>query len=608
MAKEKYRVETEDGSAYEIETEDAPQQQATPVSSQQGTSPQSRGYAQLADSATDYLHGLWSKVSPVAISGSINQALAHPIDAAVGILSQGDLANRAKESFEKGDYRTGIRQSMHAMIPLLGPSLEAASQKIEQGKVAEGLGETTGEALLAVGPKGLRNLRVPVTPRLQNLNPTEAAAIDFAQQRGIPVPAGAATGNPFVQGVQKVAAFTPGGSVVGGLMERGTTRGLQRVAGELANEAHPQRILPERAGAELSEALENRAAGLEAQADVNYGTFRASEANPHNARPVQQGIDPQGNPIVEDVPMPVDLRGIKRQIQPIYNHMTQWMQPALRNSSAGYQAMRSILEGPDHVPASVAEAGLGGLKELSREGTGRNAGLARHIVPELQTAIDTTVGQIDPQALRGLREGRARTAESFTTRGVLDDLRVEPVETFNRVTYRQDAGIDRLRRIAREVPGELPKIGRAYLEKLFEKATAEGGFSKAQGLQGEWRNLGPETKRLMFQNPALIENLDNFFLAAKKIAENPNPSGSALVGLGVGGTVATLTNPATLVGTTLGTAALMRLLYSPMGVRALTRGLTLPLGNRAAAAAAFGNIMRIAGEDVKRKQELQPAQ
>ena len=80
-------------------------------------------------------------------------------------------------------------------------------------------------------------------------------------------------------------------------------------------------------------------------------------------------------------------------------------------------------------------------------------------------------------------------------------------------------------------PRRLPQVGRAFLEELLQKATAEGGFERAAGLQADWQRLGPETKRLLFRDPAHIKDLDNFFLLAKKMGENPNPSGSGFTAL-----------------------------------------------------------------------------
>jgi len=598
MPKETYRVETEDGSVYEIETEDTqPQQAAAAPGKHDG----------LVDSAMTSLGSWWDKVNPATQILGLRDATLHPVDTAKSVLdAQGNLAMQAKESFEKGDYRKGIRQSLHYLIPVLGPEWERASQKFDENKTAEGIGETLGIGTNIVAPAAIAKIRgVPVLPKLQNLNPAEQAAIEFAQQRGIPVPAGAATGNKFVKGAQALASATPGGSVVGGIMERGSARNLQRVAGELADQTHPQVMVPESAGADIRGALEARVTAAKAQAKAGYALRDAAEADPRNIQTVQQGVDPQGNPIMEAVPLPVDMTGLKAQVAPIFRQMSTdpYWTVTRQQGSTGYKAVETIINGPDYVSPSQAEKLLSAVKTIAREGEGQAQGLGKYIVPKLEAAVDTAVGQAvgHPQALAGLKSGRNLSKQYFTTQEVLDDLHAEPVKAFRQLVQRQDAGIDQLRGIAKETPGELPKLGRAWLEDLFEKATAEGGFGRNQKLSGEWNNLGAKTKELLFPNPMLRGDLDKLFLAQKKITENVNPSGSAVYGLGSGAVLERVTDVPTLLKTTIGTAAFMRLLYSPLGLKLLTRGLQIPLGNRAAISTAVAELAKIAVDD-KRNQ------
>ena len=82
--------------------------------------------------------------------------------------------------------------------------------------------------------------------------------------------------------------------------------------------------------------------------------------------------------------------------------------------------------------------------------------------------------------------------------------------------------------MAKVAPDELPKIGRAFLDNLMGQATAEGGFGHAKKLYADWQRVGPDTKRLLFKDPALVRDLDSFFLLAKRLSDTPNPSGTAL--------------------------------------------------------------------------------
>ncbi|HXJ76576.1 MAG TPA: hypothetical protein VNM37_27210, partial [Candidatus Dormibacteraeota bacterium] len=257
------------------------------------------------------------------------------------------------------------------------------------------------------------------------------------------------------------------------------------------------------------------------------------------------------------------------------------------------------LNGPDYVQASVAEDGLGGMKALAREGEGRNAGIAKLIVKQLQDQVDKAVGAAnDARALQALKDGRSLTADAYGVKGILKQLRDEPVQTFGQMTYAKDAGIERLRQVAQEAPDEMPKVGRAWLEDLFTKAQAQGGFTGADGMYAKWQALGPETKKIIFQNdPGLVSDLDKFFLGAKKLAENPNPSGSAVLAVAAGSGNLLVNHPATGIPLAIGAGALSKMMHTRAGVQLLTRGLRMPLSAPARALTA-GQILKMAGSDV----------
>jgi hypothetical protein len=573
-----------------------------PTAVSTATTPQSQPQRSWLDSAVDFGKGLWSNLAQsgqalVNTAEGAYNTVAHPIDTLQGKAgitkgmadvgaAQDAVRLKAEDAFKRGDYAEGVRHALGYVIPLVGPQIDASGDKAQKGKVAEALGEATGTGLQLAAPEALKGVSVPLTPKLTNPNPTEAGALDYLQDKGVPVPAGARTGNPFVKNAQAAADVTPVGAVVAQRAAARTTDALRTEAGNLADRAHPTPVVPEQAGAGARNALGHAAAQRGQEAQTSYGTFRQIE---------------------KGQPMPVDISDIKDELAPIYQDMQKWMQPALRNASAGFQAAKSILEGPDVIPASQAEAGLGGLKALARESGGRNAGIAKFVVPKLQDEIDSTVASVDPHALVELRAGRTAAAAQYGTQAILDDMRQEPVQAFNQLTYAKDAGIDYLRKVQAEAPGEMKKIGRAWLENAFEKAQQEGGFGHASKLYSDWENLGPETKRILF-NPLLVTDLDKFFLGAKKLAENPNPSGTAILGISAGSLLA-FTHPTTGVPLMLGAGAISKMLHSPAGVRALSNGVKISLKGPARTAAA-AQLLRVAGKDAvpadDTQQEKQP--
>ena len=80
------------------------------------------------------------------------------------------------------------------------------------------------------------------------------------------------------------------------------------------------------------------------------------------------------------------------------------------------------------------------------------------------------------------------------------------------------------------------------------------------------------------------------------VAENPNPSGTAVVAQLIPGGMLMVHNPVLGTGYLLGGYAAAKLLFSPRGVSLLTGGLR-PAASVGAAGMAAAQIMRIAGDD-----------
>jgi hypothetical protein len=261
-------------------------------------------------------------------------------------------------------------------------------------------------------------------------------------------------------------------------------------------------------------------------------------------------------------------------------------------------------------PISQAQAfadafgGDAGAMAGSRPNTSRSAG-STAVAGTERPATEVDAPRTEPagaDAVDALQRGRMATSAKYDAAGILKQLRDEPRQVFDQAVWAKDAGIDRLREVARLAPEEMPKVGRAYLEELLETATAEGDFGKGKTIHNQWQKLGPQTKALLFRSPELIKDLDHFFLVAKRIGESPNPSGSALVGSLATGGVYMVMQPATGIPMAIGAAGLSKLMHSPAGVRALTTGLQIPVGKGAAASIAATNILRLAGDSARPAQ------
>ena len=603
---------------------------------------------------------------PQDTRGRIAAAVAGPAGplisdiAAAHAATAGRALERAMEAVRQlrtGNYREALGASSEAAgyglataLPGVGPAAAAVGEKIGEGieksdphKAAEGAGEAF---MMTVAPAVASLVkRVPVVPRFgRNLNAQESAAVNFGLREGIPVDAATATGNKAIAGIQQTVEYSPLGAGVAQRARLQQTEALRATSERLANRAYAQPIVKEQAGAAVQKNLNRQIEGLKAIEDAAYSRFRQLEGQhlqtvqvgiqlPGDAmatldnlsqslagRPFKKlttaeqngvidtarrlGLDIEPKPVMQEMAMPVDMRPIKDALRPEFERQTMWIEPAKTYASPGYKAMKSIIEGPDYLPASIAEEGLSGLKRMAREaksGALRNVnqGVAAHAVKMLQDAIDTTVGAASQEALKALRMGRAKHAAKMSIDEVLSELRTEPVQLVQQLSYAKDAGIELLRRVQKIAPGEMAKVGRAILEDLFGKSAAEGGWNRAASVWSEWERIGPETKKILYPDPKLRQDLDNFFLLAKRMAERPNPSGSAVVGSLNFGLGYMLRNPVAGTAYMISGPALAKALYSPRTIRLLTEGLQMPLGNRAAAGMLAAQIERAIGDELQ---------
>jgi hypothetical protein len=298
--------------------------------------------------------------------------------------------------------------------------------------------------------------------------------------------------------------------------------------------------------------------------------------------------------------LPVDLRMAKAALRPIYERMKRQLPFTQQQASPALKALENIVEGPDYAPVSVVDTDLGALKSLARgaelpELRDVSQGIAAGAVAQLDAAVRAAAAKGGPAAVKALTEGRRATTAKYAAAAVFDKLRQEPVQAFRQATYAKDSGIAYLRELAKLAPAEVPKLGRAYLDDLLQTATAEGGFTRASRVAADWQKLGPQTKTLLFGNR--VADLDRFFLLAKRLAESPNPSGTALTLHGTGSLFGTFLHPTTGIPYALTTGAVAKLLNSTRGVQLLTQGLRLPAQARVGRAAWVASIVRALGED-----------
>jgi hypothetical protein len=565
-----------------------------------------------------------------------------------GILdAQADQLHKAREAWGKGNHLDAVRYAMGYVIPMLGPAVNAAGDDMQQGRYAEGVGKTVGLGLqLATPAKMQQKGGINVRPVLKSqLNPAEAAAIAFADENGIPVDLAMRTGNKAVGNVKTIVQNTIPGAAVSKKAHGAQSAALAGKGGQMADAVHPFPVSPQQAGEGVRGGLEAEVLRHNTEAASNYDTLRQFEADPANARqvPVSTGRTPQGEadlnafsvelagrpfaklqpheqsavlrtakaagvdvaerPILEEVALPVDLRTAKAELAPVVQRLQRGMPIAQQRASTGMKALTNILEAPDFLPTSVADSDLGAIKAAARgadlpELRTLSQGLAANAVQKMEDAVADGVGAAGPEASAARNAGRAATAAKYDTAAVLRQLREEPVQAFQQLTYAGDSGIQFLKDVYKQTPNEMPKVGRSYLQGLLETAAQSGEFRGGKQLLNEWQKLGPETKKVLFRNPMMIQDMDNFFRLAEMQSRNPNPSGTAhvlsMTGHAGSATGLLLTNPAGAAAVALAPYVVAKMLYSPKAARALMNGMRVPLANKPAASMAFTNIMAIA--------------
>jgi hypothetical protein len=257
----------------------------------------------------------------------------------------------------------------------------------------------------------------------------------------------------------------------------------------------------------------------------------------------------------EEMGLPVDLTGAKQALRPLYDQMTRQLPITQQQANPGLKALSNILDGPDTAPLSQVDRDLSAIKSLARS----QGGLAKMAVAKLSVAVDQAAANGGPTVTAALREGRQATIGKHATLALLDQLRDEPVKVFKQLTAPQDSAIHLLRQIKEAAPGETQTIARGYLEDALSTAMERGRFDHADKLYADWQRLGTETKKILFPQPGQTQALDHFFLLAKRLQENPNPSGTAHTL-----TVLNFSGQPVMYG-------LSKLLYTRAGVNALTR-------------------------------------
>lgn len=486
---------------------------------------------------------------PARMKAALTGVVTAPFSAAADLVS-GD-ARRAG----------GGLVDLATMIPSAGPAFRAAK----------------------AGARGVGNLtrRVVESQVKSRLTPAEADAVVWARGKGIEIDPATATGSKPLRSLQSFTEKTLGGSGQAKDFSMRQAGQVEQAGRDLTSRVGRHADTPLSSVEAATGKLDRRINAQARVADEAYGQFRAGAT----------GVD-------------VDISASKASLRPLYVDLLRQSElaPLHGGKASSLVALDRLMNGPDVVPLPTVESVLGDLKSMSRTADPgvrlrtSGQGVAARAVQTLQEQVDAAAQQVNPGTWEALQRGRSATRGKYATASVRKTLKGEPAAVFQRLVAGKDTGLNRLRDLKAQAPREVTRIGRAYLEDLMDKATADGGFKRTDALWADWQRMGPETKALLYgHEPGLIKALDNFFLVAKRIGENANPSGTA----GVLNATQAINSP---ISWTLG-----KLLYSPSGARALTRGFDVSARASASGvlAGALADIEK-AAQGLDRDEDEQP--
>jgi hypothetical protein len=518
------------------------------------------------------------KAADLAAKGQYGQAIVASLKSAPSAQVLRVLGNMGRAQWEElkqgwegvkaGEPAAAFGHGLAGLTPLVGPAAAAVVDKAKEGNYAEAAGMGTmlaAPGLIKAGRSALSAVKGRGLPPVSN---TVATDLAFADRQGIPIDAATRTDSNIVRQTQKHASNTLGGAPVAERFQAEQAGALDATGRRLAAQVSPTQASPVSATRAVVTKLQtvigdfNKA---EATAYADLDQMFQKNQQVRSARPGQPFRKMEG---------PVDITSVRNSVRPLYDQLLREKELTGALQGAKGRALvklDAIMRGPDFVPFSVADSARSALLEIVRGRGDRqfmNAGesVASRLAGELDARIKSAASQAGGQkALDTLRRGRDAVVEKYGAQDVLDMLSSdEPGKVFQELTARKDTALYRLEAVKKLAPAEIPTVARAFIEQLIDKATDEGGFKRADGLYADWMKLGDESKRVLFGSKTA--ELDSFFRLAKKIATNPNPSGTAYA------------MTATNVLASVPGYVLARILYSPGGARVLTNVLsTSPL-------------------------------
>lgn len=542
----------------------------------------------------------------------------------------GEQLAKAGQEFKQGQVVSPIARAASTVVPF-GPDAAKIGDKIGDGKVAEGLADATmlvGPSvvgpLVSKLPKGVR-----IDRSVKNLNnATEEAAISSVAPNVRMTP-GQRAGDTRLQKVESNLRNYPGTSAQAEGYYAGqeadlAAEGNRRVQGQGQTPGSvPLDTNNFGAGQLVESTLKQRINDLKSYADKLYDSTRKTTANNKKFVATGQGVTEYTVPAtpaqlsvgkgpttiqapftsIDAVETPVALGPIRTQLQSVYADLARNLPEAKRANSPAFRALDELIQSDiQTMPAMDFDKFLGAVKSIARNGdspllTNQSQRIAKQVIRQGEKAFQDAIQGAGPNVLGKLQNARKAVKEYYGTAEFLDDMRSEPAALYKNLVTGGDQVQGTLLHLKQVAPKALDTVGRTFLNNLMEKATNEGGWGRSAGVKADWERMGPETKNLVF-GPKTTQALDNFFLAAKRLAVNEgSPTAgriAAFMSYGdVGTAIAELVTgvatghpmmgavgaAGTLYKTRVQPGMLAKVAFQPAGAQLLNRVMTIPTGS-----------------------------
>jgi len=500
-----------------------------------------------------------------------------------------------------------------------------ASKLATTSRAVGTIGKNVDPLVLALrGTTGtVKGIAKPVLKGISHHKPEVAQAVKSAAAAGVPIDAATATGNRAIGLAQWVGDHSLYGSLTAGNKAQRQAQAMTKWGTKLADEIHPASVTREGAGMKLVEGLTNTMNKHKGSANTAYNQLREIESNPANRKLVQIGTEApaptglldqhgnpimtSGNPIMREMGLPIDLRNVKPALKELKLEMDRSIAPDLLRKSNGYKAIESLLDSDDFMPLSEVDRGLSEIKKIARLSSDEalrnaNKGRAAYAANQLESAIRQGL-KGDKTAIDLLLEGRAATRRAYNTENLINKIAGKAgdpdyVTAFNRATAINDSKITTIRKVFGEAPETVNPTARAWLDNQMYAATEGGGFTKGQTLWSNWEKLGSERQTLMFGNKA--GELNDFFLTAKEISKDLNPSGTGRVAAMSTQLGYIFHNPMKGIVIQIPAAVMAKALHSRAVVKFLTEGMKINSTNSARITTISNQLRKIPGAKILR--------